>query len=288
MSGAPKAACTLCVTRTVQAAFLVSANCAGRSPLGHTASHARTPIKRRLPKAVVAPAALAGVATAFAVPGTHAATPPIPETAAHHAAATNTLPSTATLTELLTVAQPAAKGKHHRAALPATYTVKPGDTLSSIAQRLYHSPKYWTVLYWANKAKITSVDEITAGLVLKVPPKPAKIPAAPPVPAPAVPAATYGGGSGTSGTTASPPARTVSTSGGSAFQQCVIQRESGGNPDAWNGPYWGLYQFSASTWAEYGGNPADFGHAGVAEQNQVFENAMAAGGESNWAPYDGC
>jgi len=26
----------------------------------------------------------------------------------------------------------------------------------------------------------------------------------------------------------------------------------------------------------------------VAEQNQVFDNAMAAGGEFNWAPYDGC
>jgi len=26
----------------------------------------------------------------------------------------------------------------------------------------------------------------------------------------------------------------------------------------------------------------------VAEQNQVFANALAAGGESNWAPYDGC
>jgi hypothetical protein len=52
--------------------------------------------------------------------------------------------------------------------------------------------------------------------------------------------------------------------------------------------HYGLYQFSASTWAAYGGNPADFGHASVAEQNQVFNNAMAAGGRNNWAPYDGC
>ena len=36
------------------------------------------------------------------------------------------------------------------------------------------------------------------------------------------------------------------------------------------------------------GLPADFGHASVAEQNQVFANAIAAGGQSNWAPYDGC
>jgi hypothetical protein len=52
--------------------------------------------------------------------------------------------------------------------------------------------------------------------------------------------------------------------------------------------HYGLYQFSASTWAEYGGNPADFGDASVAEQNQVFDNAIAAGGASNWSLYDGC
>jgi len=53
--------------------------------------------------------------------------------------------------------------------------------------------------------------------------------------------------------------------------------------------HYGLYQFSASTWAAYGGSAADFGHASVAEQNQVFANAMSTpGGANNWAPYDGC
>ena len=42
--------------------------------------------------------------------------------------------------------------------------------------------------------------------------------------------------------------------------------------------HYGLYQFSSSTWSAYGGNPADFGNASVAEQNQVFNNAIAAGG----------
>jgi hypothetical protein len=82
---------------------------------------------------------------------------------------------------------------------------------------------------------------------------------------------------------------TVSTTGDSSFQACVISRESGGNSQVMNSSgHYGLYQFSASTWAAYGGNPADFGNASVAEQNQVFDNAMAAGGENNWAPYDGC
>jgi hypothetical protein len=76
---------------------------------------------------------------------------------------------------------------------------------------------------------------------------------------------------------------------GGAFGECVVSRESGGQAQIMNSSgHYGLYQFSASTWAEYGGNPADFGHASVAEQNQVFANALAAGGENNWAPYDGC
>jgi hypothetical protein len=53
--------------------------------------------------------------------------------------------------------------------------------------------------------------------------------------------------------------------------------------------HYGLYQFSASTWAAYGGNPSTFGNASAAEQTQVFNNAMATpGGASNWSPYDGC
>ena len=81
---------------------------------------------------------------------------------------------------------------------------------------------------------------------------------------------------------------TGGTSGGS-FGQCVIARESGGQAQVMNASgHYGLYQFSASTWAAYGGSPADFGDASVAEQNRVFANALAAGGQSNWSPYDGC
>lgn len=85
------------------------------------------------------------------------------------------------------------------------------------------------------------------------------------------------------------PSQSGAYSGGGSFQACVIAAESGGNSQVMNpSGHYGLYQFSASTWAEYGGNPADFGDASVAEQNQVFDNAIAAGGESNWAPYDHC
>lgn len=81
----------------------------------------------------------------------------------------------------------------------------------------------------------------------------------------------------------------VSPSSYSGFQQCVIARESGGNSQVMNSSgHYGLYQFSASTWQAYGGSAATFGHATVAEQNAVFANAMAQGGQSNWSPYDGC
>ena len=93
-------------------------------------------------------------------------------------------------------------------------------------------------------------------------------------------------------TVATPTYSNASYSGGTpggSFGSCVVARESGGNSQVMNSSgHYGLYQFSASTWAAYGGNPASFGNASVAEQNQVFANALAAGGQSNWSAYDGC
>ena len=84
------------------------------------------------------------------------------------------------------------------------------------------------------------------------------------------------------------PAAYQGAAGGS-FGTCVRSRESGGNYQAWNAAgYYGAYQFSASTWAAYGGSAASFGHASPAEQDRIFSNALARGGQSSWAPYDGC
>jgi LysM repeat protein len=191
------------------------------------------------------------------------------------------------------------------------YTVQPGDSLSSIAQRLYHNAAEWPVLYWGNHGQIMWANLIEPGQVLNVPPEPARIPAppaqlGPPAPpqahtprhakpmsaaAPA-PAQTQPASPAPANTAPPPSAPTTTSWGpwpGGAFGNCVVQRESGGNPDIWNASgHWGLYQFSASTWAEYGGDPAAFGNASVAAQEQVFMNALAQGGEFNWAPYDGC
>jgi LysM repeat protein len=234
------------------------------------------------------------MAAAFALANVPAAAHAATLVPAQHssAAAAALWMSGATSAQVSSVTQPAAV---HAAALPANYTVKSGDSLSAIAGRLYGSPDYWPVLYWANHSHISYANEIEVGQVLTVPAKPAKIPSPPSVLGPAAPApspaATYQQAYAPAAATQSAPTQTASTYNGASgsFQSCVIARESGGNSQVMNSTgHYGLYQFSASTWAAYGGNPGDFGNASVAEQNQVFNNAIAAGGASNWAPYDGC
>jgi LysM repeat protein len=253
---------------------------------------------------------MAGLAAAFALGNAPAATAAtVDASGPHHSAATaaTSQPGVSLALLMAITGQSAAglpviqldasrwadiepKGKHHRT-LPAKYVVKPGDTLASIAKHLYFSSDYWTVLYWANHGQIKYANEINAGQVLSVPAKPSKVPSGPKALAASPAPTSYSSAS----TTTTTPAQTESSSTGtgtgtgSSFQACVIAAESGGNPQVMSSSgYYGLYQFSASTWAAYGGNPADFGHASVAEQNRVFDNAIAAGGASNWSQYDGC
>ncbi len=191
------------------------------------------------------------------------------------------------------------------AAIQAAYTVRPGDSLSAIAGRFYHDQAAWPVLYWRNHSQIRWANVIEVGQVLRIPAKPGRIPRAPELLGPPPPVAAYTPRHAAPAPAPAPapvqaqaapvqaaPAVASNYSGGTpggAFGQCVVARESGGNPQVMNSSgHYGLYQFSASTWAAYGGNPADFGNASVAEQNQVFANALAQGGEDNWAPYDGC
>ena len=56
---------------------------------------------------------------------------------------------------------------HHESA--RSYTVRPGDTLSLIAQRLYGNPADWRWLYDANKSVVHNPDVIYPGMVLSVP-----------------------------------------------------------------------------------------------------------------------
>ena len=74
----------------------------------------------------------------------------------------------------------------------------------------------------------------------------------------------------------------------SALGICIRNAEEGGSY-AWGpGNGGGAYQFLLSTWEKYGGAASEFGVAGPAYQDQIFDNAINAGGASNWTAYDGC
>ncbi len=268
--------------------------------MGSHSTTSRTRLKRRL--SLAAAPAVAGVAAAVCMsPQAHAATTATQVTTPRAAAAETAGQAGLSPTELLSVTHPV--GRHAAgAAKSVTYTVRSGDSLSAIAEHVYHQQNAWPVLYWANHSKIRWANEIEVGQVLQVPAKPAKIPGAPsalgpsapaPVQAPvaAASASTYAPVQATA-TVATPSYSNASYSGGTpggSFGSCVVARESGGNSQVMNSSgHYGLYQFSASTWAAYGGSPGSFGNASVAEQNQVFSNALAAGGQSNWSAYDGC
>ena len=185
---------------------------------------------------------------------------------------------------------PAAAHQAHQA--PDHYTVKQGDTLSSIARHEYGRTTAWPALWWVNRHKVHNPEMIRVGQRLTLsswhPRKAwlnraalAAVPApAPPVSAPvAAPAAV----------TQPASTSTATYSGGSGYQACVIAAESGGNPSAVNpsSGAGGLYQFLPSTWAALGhsGLPQN---ASVAEQNQAFQQQYAQSGGAAWSPYDGC
>jgi 3D (Asp-Asp-Asp) domain-containing protein len=228
----------------------------------------------------------------------------------------------ATTTAYLQHHQPAAV--QAVAAAPATYTIERGNTLTGIAEAHCGNAADWTGLYLSNKTTIgadpnviepstrITLDCYEGTVTIAETPQehwhhlnhlnhvalvaahaPEEAPAAAPEQDAPVQQSAPVQEAQDAPVQQAPPVQqqqsTVNPGDYSGFQACVIKRESGGNADVMNSSgHYGLYQFSAGTWAGYGGNPADFGHASVAEQNQVFDHAMAQGGESNWSPYDGC
>lgn len=155
---------------------------------------------------------------------------------------------------------------------PAIYTVRAGDNLSSIGTSFHRS-----CAQLAGANSLPDPNLIMVGQRLKIPAS--NYAATKACPSPAESAAHYilAKYVGPAPSNPAPPG---------SFQQCVIARESGGNAQIYSpsGTYWGLYQFSYSTWVANGGNKADYGHASATEQTAVFNNSSP----SNWAPYDGC
>lgn len=187
----------------------------------------------------------------------------------------------------------AARARAVQAAAAVVYTVRPGDSISRVARLRCGAERFWTGIYAASRKRgwtARNASNLTPGQHLRISctlvPGMAGRAYTPPAPR-VILTAVRTKSSDRSEHAAVYQASTYHGSG--SMQQCIIARESGGNSQVMNSTsHYGLYQFSASTWAAHGGNPADFGHASVAEQNQVYYNTVAADGYSDWSPYDGC
>jgi resuscitation-promoting factor RpfC len=184
---------------------------------------------------------------------------------------------------------------HPAAAHHTQYTVKPGDSLASIAKHEYGSADQWPALWWVNRSKIKNPNMIGVGQRLKLSawhPRFGWLTRAAmgaiPAPAPVAAPVSTGMAPAPVAAPAAPAPSSYSAASGS-FQQCVIQAESGGNASAVNASSGagGLYGFLPSTWQALGhsGLPEN---ASVAEQNQAFQQEYAQSGTSAWSAYDGC
>ncbi len=188
-------------------------------------------------------------------------------------------------------------GTHHN--IPASYTVKQGDTLSAIAAHTYGREADWPAVWWANRHQVTNPNMIVIGEKLRLPASgqvpawmaraaQAAIPAPPPAPAPA-PVAT--GGVSQADSPAPAPVSTSSSSGGAAASSggvnwsAIAACESGGNWSAntGNGFYGGL-QFTQQTWQGYGGGQyaPSANQATPSQQIAVAQRVLAGQGIGAW------
>ena len=176
-------------------------------------------------------------------------------------------------------------GRH--ASRHPVYTVVSGDTLSSISARFCGTPADYPSL--AAASGITDPNVIYAGQAIKL----SCHHRAAPAPAPSGDAASAASASTTAAQAPAQPTQSASTAGMSAFESCVIARESGGNPAAVNpsSGAGGLFQFLPSTWAALGyasSYPGGAQTAPVSVQEAAFAQEYAQAGTAPWAPYDGC
>jgi hypothetical protein len=166
---------------------------------------------------------------------------------------------------------------------PAQYTVKSGDTLSSIARHEYGSATAWPALWWVNRHKVHNPEMIRVGQRLTVSswhPRKAWLNraalAAIPASAPTLPVSAPAPAAG---------AAPVPASSGGVNWSAVAACESGGNwsTSTGNGFYGGL-QFTEGTWLANGGgqyaSSADL--ATPAQQIAVAERVLASQGLGAW------
>jgi LysM repeat protein len=142
----------------------------------------------------------------------------------------------------------------HDQSASLSYTVQPGDTLSSIAKRFYGNAADWQWLYDANKSVIRNPDVIYVGQVLILPDHPSPG-------ATTAPAATLAASSALSGTLDCAGLEDLWEQAGGSPAEAVMaasiaMAESGGEQYA-TGPYGeeGYWQINPHAWADATYNP---------------------------------
>jgi LysM repeat protein len=193
---------------------------------------------------------------------------------ARPAVVTRTLAGSATrpldtaVAHLATVRRLSAAAVHGSAAQPASraYTVRPGDSLTSIAQRFYGSGSDWTGLYRVNRSRVANPEMIYPGQVLLIPhDRPAPMPATA-----AAPSTTLAASTSTS------PAAGNSTTGNSTTGNSTTGNSTTGNSTTGNSTpsasASGTLGCSAleALWEHAGGSPA---HAVVAASIAMAESS---------------
>ena len=121
-----------------------------------------TPAPRQVVPQQAAARSAAVTPTAGATPTAHASTaaPTTPANATSAQAAPAAAPSTVA---------PGAAAASTQAAAQRTYTVKAGDSLSKIAQKVYGRADRWPQIFEANRATVRDPDLIHPGQVLVIP-----------------------------------------------------------------------------------------------------------------------
>ena len=175
---------------------------------------------------------------------------------------------------------------HHA---PASYTVRPGDSLSAIAAHAYGTKADWPAVWWANRHQVANPNMIAAGQRLHLPAS-GRVPSWMARAAMAATAAGSAPAASASAPQAEPAAPVQATpaapaSSGGANWSAIAACESGGNWSAntGNGFYGGL-QFTQQTWLAYGGGQyaASANLASPAEQIAVAQRVLAAQGIGAW------
>jgi LysM repeat protein len=180
-------------------------------------------------------------------------------------------------------------------AVPASYTVHQGDSLSAIAARTYGNSADWPAVWWANRSEVRNPNLLIVGQHLQLPASghvtatmakaaQAAIPAPAPAPDPvsAAPVSTVQSDPSTAAPVYSAaPAPSSDGVNWNAIASC----ESGGNwsTDTGNGFYGGL-QFTQQTWLAYGGGQyaASANQASESQQIAVAQQVLAGQGIGAW------